>query len=248
MSPTGGLAQVGRPVGVRTVKLGIALVAIGLEDAAGVGQMAMDVLFLPVRREGIDRPGRRGACPGALVADIGPDPPLLHALAQPLVALRPIKNPDRCVIGMQQVTGHDIGLNPLDQRGQHLHGATAPVDQGAVRDICTHPGKDLLLAIQGKMIVKLGDKDMRQQARTGHAAGDRSAWGGHMHHAFAAATGFLQPGDLDDLQLRRDQVQHLADIFAHHTQITTAIGAAAAGIQLLPLARRAVRDPGTTAR
>ena len=101
VGPTSRLAQAGRPVWVRIVKLGITLVTIGLQDAAGLGQMAMDVFFLPIRREGIDRTGRRCACPGALVADIGPDPPLLHTLAQSFVPLRPIENPDRRVIGMQ---------------------------------------------------------------------------------------------------------------------------------------------------
>src|SRR3989338_3679255 len=76
-----------------------------------------------------------------VVEGIGPDPALLHALAQSLVALRPIENPDWCVVGMQQVTGHYIRLDPLDQRSQNLHGATAPVDQGAVRDVGTHPKK-----------------------------------------------------------------------------------------------------------
>ena len=113
--------------------------------------------------------------------------------------------------------------------------------------IRSHPGEDLVLAIQGKMVVKLGDEDMRQQARACHAAGDRAAGGRNLHHAFAAAAGFLEPGDLHDLQLRRDQIQHLADILAHQAQIATAIGAAAAGVQFLPLARRAVRDPRAAA-
>lgn len=89
---------------------------------------------------------------------------------------------------------------------------------------------------------------MRQQTCTGHAAKDRPTEGGHLHHAFAAATGFLQASDLDNLHLRRDQVQNLADIFAHHTLITTAIGATAAWFEFLTLARRAVGRPWGTAR
>lgn len=68
VGPAGCLPQAGRPIGVRIVKLGITLVTIGLEDAAGLGQMAMDVFFLPIWREGIDSAGWRGACPRALVA------------------------------------------------------------------------------------------------------------------------------------------------------------------------------------
>ena len=209
--------------------------------------MAMDVFFLPVRSEGIDRAGWRRACPRPMVADIGPDPALLHALAQPLVALRPVQHPDRGIIGMQQVAGHDIRLDPLDQRLKHLHGAAAPVDQGAVGDIGPHPRKYFVLAIEGKMIVELGDEDVGQKARTRHAARDGPTGRRHLHHAFAAAAGFLGAGNLDDLQLRRDQIQHLADILTHHPQVAAAIGAAAAGVELLPLARHAVRDPGATA-
>lgn len=63
---------------------------------------------------------------------------------------------------MEEVTGHDIRLDPFDQRSQHLHGATAPVDQGAVGNIRTHAGEDLVLAIQGKVVVEFGHKDMRE--------------------------------------------------------------------------------------
>lgn len=248
MGPAGSLLQAGCSIRLRSEELGIAFIAVGLQDAAGLGQMAMDVFFLPVRGKGIDRAGRRCACPGALIPDIGPDPPLLNALAQPLVALRPVQHPDRRVIGMQQVAGHDVRLDPVDQRRQHLHGAAAPVDQGAVGDIGPHARKDFVLAIEGKVIVEFGDKDVGQKARTGHAARDRPTGGGHLHHALAAAAGFLQPGDLHDLQPRRDQIKHLADILAHHAQVTTAIRAAATRIKLPPFAWRAVRDPGTAAR
>ncbi len=57
--PASRLAQTRRAIGfIMRVKLGIALVAVSLKDAAGVGQMAQDVFFLPVRGEVIDRPGR----------------------------------------------------------------------------------------------------------------------------------------------------------------------------------------------
>jgi hypothetical protein len=88
---------------------------------------------------------------------------------------------------MQQVTGHDIGLDPFDQGLQHLHGATAPVDQRAVGDVGPHPGKDLVLAIEREVIVKFGDENVGQQAGAGHAARDRTAGSRHLHLALAAA-------------------------------------------------------------
>ncbi len=149
---------------------------------------------------------------------------------------------------MPQVTGHDIRLYPVDPRSQHLHGAATPVDQGAVGDVRAHAGEDLVQAIQGKGIVEFGDEDMCQQACTCHVAGGRPTGRGHLQQTFATAAGFLGPGDLDDLQLRRDQSQHLADILAHQAQITAAIGAATAEFKLLPLARRGLGYPRTAAR
>lgn len=148
---------------------------------------------------------------------------------------------------MQQVAGHHILLDPFDQRCQHLHAATAPVDQSAFGDISPHPGEDLVLAIQEKVIVEFGDEDVGEQVHPCHAARDRAAGRRHLHHALAAVAGFLGPGDLHDLQPRRDQIQHLADILAHQAQIAAAIRAATAGIQFLPLARCTVRDPGVAA-
>ncbi len=219
------------------VEFGIALVAIGLQDAAGIGQMTMDVFFLPVRGEAVNRPGRRRSGPRPLIPDIGPDPAFLDPLAEASVPQGPVQHPDRGIIGVEEVTGHHIGLDPFDQRGQHLHCATAPVDQRTVRNVCAHAGEDLGLAIQGEMIVELGDKDPGQECRARHAAGDRTAGRGCLHHLLAAAAGLLQTRDLQDLQLRRDQVEHLAHVFAHEPQVAAAIRAAAARIKLAPLAR-----------
>lgn len=88
---------------------------------------------------------------------------------------------------------------------------------------------------------------MGQQVRPGHAAGDWTAGGGLLHHLFAATTGFLDTGDLDHLHLRGDHIEKFADILSHHTQITTAIRAAGAGIEFTALPRRGVRDTRTAA-
>lgn len=68
MRPACRLAQAGRSVSVWRVEFGIALISISLQDAASVGQMAMDVFFLPIRREGVDRAGWRRARPRPLIA------------------------------------------------------------------------------------------------------------------------------------------------------------------------------------
>jgi hypothetical protein len=38
-----------------------------------------------------------------------------------------------------------------------------------------------------------------------------------LHHLLATTTGFLDPGDLNNLHLRGDHVQQFADILAHNT-------------------------------
>ena len=148
---------------------------------------------------------------------------------------------------MEQVAGHDLGLDPVAQGLEHLHRAPAPVDQRAIGDVGAHPREDLVQAIEGDVIVELGDEDVGQQAGTGHAARDRTAGGRLLDHLLAAAAGLLRPGDLDDLQLRRDQIKHLAHILADEAQVAAAIRAAGAGVELAALARGRVRHARTAA-
>ncbi len=88
---------------------------------------------------------------------------------------------------------------------------------------------------------------MRQQTRPGHAAGDRAARGGGLHHSLAAAAGLLHPRDLDDLHLRGDHVEKLAHILADHAEVAAAIRAAGAGVEFASLPRGLVGDPGPAA-
>jgi hypothetical protein len=63
---------------------------------------------------------------------------------------------------------------------------------------------------------------------------------------FAATTGFLDPGDLDDFHLRRDHVQQLADILTHYAQITATVGTACTRIKLSSFTQGRIRDAWTT--
>lgn len=169
---------------------------------------------LSIRREVVDRARRGLSGPGPLIADIGPDPPLFHALAQPLVAARAIQHPDRRVVRVQQITGHDLGLDQLNQRGQRAHRAAAPIHQRCVGDIRTHAPEDLVLAIERDVIVELGRQDIGREAGASHGSRDRTAGGRLLYDRLAAAVGFLDPGDLDNLQLCCDHVDQLADVLA----------------------------------
>ena len=108
MRTAGGLAELALALQIGGIELGIALVAIGLKNAAGLAQMAKDMVFLPVRGELIDRAGRGLACPRALIADVSPDPPLPDALAKPLVALAAIE--ERTRMGVSSAWSRSLAM------------------------------------------------------------------------------------------------------------------------------------------
>jgi hypothetical protein len=105
MRPAGGLPELRNTIGIGRVELAIALVTIGLQNAARMPQMPEDMLFFPVGGELVGYAGRRLPGPGALVEEIGPDTPLADTLAEVSsdirVAQAAIQHPDGRIIGMQ---------------------------------------------------------------------------------------------------------------------------------------------------
>jgi len=112
---TGSVSMMAEP---RWVEAGI---GVRLKDAAAVLQMALRMLSLPIRGEAVDDTGWCVSGPGSLVRDIGPDAPLLDALAEATIPAGSIEDADRCVVGVKDRCGHDFGLDPFDDRVQHLH-------------------------------------------------------------------------------------------------------------------------------
>ncbi|GGB03956.1 hypothetical protein GCM10011491_35070 [Brucella endophytica] len=68
-----------------------------------------------------------------------------------------------------------------------------------------------------------------------------------LHHLLAAPAGFLEPGDLDDLHLRRDHVEDFARVLADKTQFTAAFRATVARIEFPALANGLLRYARPTA-
>ena len=200
------------------------------------------MLALAVGREPVGGRGRIAARPRAVVPDVDPDAALLHAAIEALEApLLWIEHPDRRVVGVEQVAAHDLVVDPIDQGLEHLHRAPAPIDQRAVGNVRAHAREDLGQAVERQMVVEFGDQNVGQQGRARHAARDRAARGGLLHHLLAAAAGLLQPRDLEDLQLRHDHVEDLADVLAYRPQVATAVRAAGAGVEFAALARGGLR-------
>ena len=107
----------------------------------------MNVLFFPVRRKIVDCTRRGGSSPGTLIANICPDPALLHAFAQPFVSQRAIQHPDRGIVRMKEITCHDRRFDPFDERLKDLHGATTPIAHRAVGNVDAHAGEDLVQTV-----------------------------------------------------------------------------------------------------
>lgn len=109
---------------------------------------------LPVRSKVITGPRWGCARPWSLITDMGPYPALFHAFAQPLVAPRPVQNPYRRVICVQQIARHNMRFNPFHDRLQDLHRPPAPIYKRAIRNVSAHAGEDFILAVKRKMIVE----------------------------------------------------------------------------------------------
>lgn len=62
-------------------------------ERQSLAQAVADLFFLPVGREPLDRPKRRGARPRPLVANIAPDLALLHALTEAPAAQGAVQTP-----------------------------------------------------------------------------------------------------------------------------------------------------------
>ena len=175
-------------VGPGLIELGIALVGISLEDTSCAAQVAVNMFLLPVGGKLVDDTGRRLSGPWPLIQNIGPDPPFAHALAQLAAAAGAeftVQDFDGCIVGMNNITGQHMGLDPLDQWLDQLHGAPTPVHESGIGDIGAHAGEDLVEPVEWEVVVELGDKDVGQQGSGGHAARDRAGWCWGLHHLLA---------------------------------------------------------------
>ena len=100
------------------------------------------------------------------------------------------------------------------------------------------------LSVQWKMIAIFADQHMRQQARAGAPAFDRSTWQRHLREGLAAVAGHARANDFADDEPPGDVVQLLRHVFAKGSQGPTAIGAGLARGQNLGLSLQVVGQRG----
>ena len=125
--------------------------------------------------------------PWALFTYVGPDSALLHASPQSFVSSGEVQYPDRGIVACRKALPK---MSASISSDSPYHGAATPTYKCAFGKFGPHPLENFMLAVKGQMVVKLRDKQMRQEVRPFHAAWDRTTGGRFLHHPLAAPTGF----------------------------------------------------------
>jgi hypothetical protein len=129
-------------------------IGIGLKDPAIAGEMLLGMDAGSIRRVEEHRSGRRRAAEGAVVTDIGPNPPGpgLH-LGQ---------HRDRGVVAMNALGGKDVRLDQLVERRQRRRAGADMIGHGRHRQLDPLARIFLALPIERLMIGVLLDQHHRQ--------------------------------------------------------------------------------------
>ena len=144
------------------VKLVVAAIGVGLQDAGEVLKMPRGMLMPPIARGVIERRRRRVTAKGPVVADIGPDVPRDRlAFGQ-----------DRHgrVVAMQPLGRQDMGLDQRMERLQDRRAGADLVGQRRDAQIDAFAPVSLALAVQRLVLAELLEQDHGQQVWSGKAA------------------------------------------------------------------------------
>ena len=127
---------------------------------------------------------------------------------------------------MQLASAEDMLLECGEQGCEQLSGSSNPSCKCRTTDVYTLACIDLRLSIERKMIAIFRDEHMRKKCGSCNAALDRTARRRSFHDAIASRARKLRTHMADDLEVLRDVLQLLADIFSELTQLATALRAA----------------------
>ncbi len=165
--------------------------------------------MLAVGRIDIGNARRIEAGPGPLVARIGPQLALLDAPASGIEHRR------RRLVGEQLGRLLQLLQQPRMHRLERKGGAADPIGQGGTIKRDALAGVDLCLAIERRVIGIFGDQHMRDQCLGRYAAFDQPLRRRGLHYlAGAGCAGVFGAARHDHLELRRDHVEPLRDVFA----------------------------------
>jgi len=166
---------------------------------------------------------RAGTWPPAPLAEVvdhsGPVfecPPGVSPHVGPLgLARTGVEQADRRLVRVKHARAEHEGPVRVVQGQQLCPGLTAPGRQRRARRVHARAGVDLLLAVVRKMIDKPTDHGVGLQGRRWQRVVKDLGRGALLHHQLAAPTGPFAPNLTLHEELRRHNVQPLADVFSH---------------------------------
>jgi len=206
-----------------------------MQPAGEAGELGAAVLALAVGRVAIENGRRRGAAMRALIAQIDPLPAGLGP------ARTRSEHRHRRIVGMDHAAGHHVAGDQLTEGPEQPGDVAEPFGKLAAIDIDTAASIDLSLPVERKMVAELGGGDVREEARSGHAAQDRQVGRRRLHHRLALAARDGRPDVAGDLEAAGDVLQHLGHALTDPAQLAAAAGFACIGRRMHDVAARQLR-------
>ncbi len=203
MNPTRRLPdRAGFPIAL--IKLAIAVIGVGLQDAGISRQMRLRMLAAAIARVIEHRSRRAGAAEGLVVANVDP--------TSPSVGLARGQNRHGRVIAMEPLGRHHVGLHQPQDRRERRADRSHGVGHGRQRDWHTFQGVTLRLTVQRLVLTELLEHDHRQKARPRPSPCDGVEGRGRLTDLLAIAARELLAHRLDHLPptgLRLERPRHV---------------------------------------
>lgn len=198
-----------------------AIIAIGLQDTAELGQMPLRMFTPPVAGGVEDGRRRRRPAKWPVVANVGP------YSAGGTLALG--ENRDGCIVAVQSLSGKHMGLDEIEERLNGGAGIANLVGKRLGGQINPLASEAAALAVKRLMLGELVEDDGGEQVGTEEATWRCMEGCGRLADAAAVPAGKLFPHGLDHLEAARDLLQRLSDILAELRQAFAAAVIAGTG-------------------
>lgn len=223
MRHAGDVKDLRRAVALRACQGVVAGVAIGVQPAFELLQMLPRPLALAVGRVAVERCRCARPVPGSWVKGVDPEPGL------PRSASPRRQHGDGRVVGPDHPLAHGVDPDRLRQAAEPPGAVPDPVGQRLALDLHALARQDGREAVERQAVEVFRHQHMRQQAGARSPLLDGQVGHGHLENSLTSPAGVARPDVADDLQPRRDLLQHLRDILTQPRQARRIGAAAAAG-------------------
>lgn len=203
MRPTGGKDNVA--IGGQSLESGL---AVDMQNPFEASKMGSRTFGLSVGRVEINGGRRFRSAPISLLAGINPQPACLCAAASR------IEHRNGRIVRKQMVARKYILAQSVVQRFKPPTDVADPVSQDRTAEIDAMAREDLRLAIKRRVVATFGDRHLRQQRRHRQGASDRPFRRRRLGDRPAGSTSVFQARDPHDAKLRRNPVEHRANVLA----------------------------------